>query len=244
MDYAVVISAIVLGLSVLATIAKFLDWFVHSDPKTMVRTTRWMLLLVVLACIPLLVMTIANQQWPAAMLIGAGMLIVPTLLKWRAMFAPLRAAFDYFRPKARPFDMEIRDSEIRDSEAADDPEMVRRAAAILEAYVGKSSLVALGDGRRRVRDDRARDDRARDEGERGLSRHEALEVLGLERGADEAAIRAAHKRLLGLVHPDHSGSAYLAKKVQQATDTLLTPSREWLSSSGETAGPRNRAAKR
>jgi hypothetical protein len=234
MDYAVVISAIVLGLSVLATIAKFLDWFVHSDPKTMVRTTRWMLLLVVLACIPLLVLTIANQQWPAAMLIGAGMLIVPTLLKWRAMFAPLRAAFDYFRPKARPFDMEI-----RDSEAADDPEMVRRAAAILEAYLGKSSLVALSDGRRRARDDRARDD-----GERGLSRQEALEVLGLDAGADEAAIRAAHKRLLGLVHPDHSGSAYLAKKVEQARDTLLTPSREWLSSSGETAGPRNRAAKR
>ena len=39
MDYAVVISAIVLGLSVLATIAKFLDWFIHSDPKTMVRTS-------------------------------------------------------------------------------------------------------------------------------------------------------------------------------------------------------------
>jgi hypothetical protein len=229
MDYAVVISAIVLGLSVLATIAKFLDWFVHSDPKTMVRTTRWMLLLVVLACIPLLVMTIANQQWPAAMLIGAGMLIVPSLLKWRAMFAPLRAAFDYFRPKARPFDMEV-----RDSEAAHDPEMVRRAAAILEAYVGKSSLVALSDGRRRARED----------GERSMSRQEALEVLGLETGADEAAIRAAHKRLLGLFHPDHSGSAYLAKKVQQARDTLLTPSREWLSSSGETSGPRNRAAKR
>jgi len=234
MDYAVVISAIVLGLSVLATIAKFLDWFVHSDPRTMVRTTRWMLLLLVLACIPLLVLTIANQQWPAAMLIGAGMLIVPSLLKWRAMFAPLRAAIDYFRPKARPFDMEIRDSEMRDDEAADDPEMVRRAAAILEAYLGKSSLVALGDGRRRARED----------GERGLSRQEALEVLGLEPGADEAAIRAAHKRLLGLVHPDHSGSAYLAKKVQQARDTLLTPSREWLSSSGETSGPRNRAAKR
>ena len=169
MDYAVVISAIVLGLSVLATIAKFLDWFVHSDPKTMVRTTRWMLLLLVLACIPLLVLTIANQQWPAAMLIGASMLIVPTLLKWRAMFAPLRAAFDYFRPKARPFDMEI-----WDDEAAQDPEMVRRAAAILEAYLGKSSLVALGDGRRG-----ARDDGARDSGERTMSRQEALDVLGL-----------------------------------------------------------------
>ena len=224
MDYAVVISAIVLGLSVLATIAKFLDWFVHSDPKTMVRTSRWMLLLLVLACIPLLIVMIVNQQWPAAMLIGAGMLIVPTLLKWRAIFAPLRAAFGYFRPKPRPFDMEIWDT------AADDPEMVRRAAAILEAYVGKSSLVAISDGRRS----------APHEAEPALSRPEALEVLGLESDADEAAIRAAHKRLLALVHPDRSGSAYLANKVQQARDTLLAPSRAWL----ENSAPRNRAAKR
>ena len=80
MDYMVVISAVVLGLSVLATVAKFLDWFMHSDPRTMVRTTRWMLLLLLLACIPLLVMMIINQQWAAAMLIGAGMLVIPTLL--------------------------------------------------------------------------------------------------------------------------------------------------------------------
>ena len=66
----------------------------------MVRTTRWMLLLLLLACIPLLLVMIINQQWAAAMLIGAGMLIIPTLLKWRTMFAPLRAAFDYFRPQA------------------------------------------------------------------------------------------------------------------------------------------------
>ena len=67
---------------------------------------------------------------------------------------------------------------------------------------------------------------------------------GLEAGADEAAIRAAHKRLLGLVHPDHSGSAWLAKQVQQARDTLLAPSREWLSPAGDASAPRNRAAKR
>jgi hypothetical protein len=125
---------------------------------------------------------------------------------------PLRAAFDYFRPKSRPFDF---DMEIRDADAADDPETVRRAAAILEAYVGKSSLVALSDARRGTRDD----------GERGMSSREALEVLGLETGADEAAVRAAHKRLLGIAH--------------QARDTLLASSREW-----ESPGPRNRAAKR
>src|SRR5882724_9034957 len=162
MDYMVVISAVVLGLSVLATLAKFLDWFIHSDPRTMVRTTRWMLLLLLLACIPLLGVAIANQQWSLAMLIGAGVLIVPTLLKWRTMFAPLRTAFDYFRPRPRPFDMEIWE------DPPDDPETVRRAAAILEAYVSKTSLMALRDERRTTRDD--------DETE--MSRGEALEVLG------------------------------------------------------------------
>jgi hypothetical protein len=215
MDYMVVISAVVLGLSVLATIAKFLDWFLHSDPRTMVRTTRWMLLLVLLACIPLLIHAISSQQWALSMLIGAGMLIVPTLLKWRTMFAPLRAAFDYFRPRSRPysqkgpnpFDMEIWE------DPPHDPETVRRAAAILEAYVSKASLVALSDERGRPREN--------EEPIPHMSRGEALEVLGLEPGADEDEVRAAHKRLLRLVHPDRGGSAYLARQVYQARDTLL-----------------------
>jgi hypothetical protein len=221
MDYMVVISAVVLGLSVLATIAKFLDWFLHSDPRTMVRTTRWMLMLVLLACIPLLVYTLSNQQWALSMLIGAGMLIVPTLLKWRTMFAPVIAAFDHFRPRFRPdsrtnfrkdgpnpFDMEIWE------DPPHDPETVRRAAAILEAYVSKASLVALSDERGRSRDD--------EEPAPRMSRGEALEVLGLEPGADEDEIRAAHKRLLRLVHPDRGGSADLARRVYQARDALLS----------------------
>jgi hypothetical protein len=218
MDYMVVISAVVLGLSVLATVAKFLDWFMHSDPRTMVRTSRWMLLLLLAACIPLLVMMIANQQWAAAMLIGAGMLVIPTLLKWRTLFAPLRAAFDYFQPKPRPFDMEIW------QDPPDDPETVRRAAAILEAYVSKASLMAL-------RDERRHDDEE-DDAER-MSRGEALEVLGLEPGADEAEIRAAHKRLLRLVHPDRGGSAYLARRVYAARDTLLEQPRKTRTRTGD-----------
>jgi hypothetical protein len=217
MDYMVVISAVVLGLSVLATVAKFLDWFMHSDPRTMIRTTRWMLLLLLFACIPLLVMMIVNQQWAAAMLVGAGMLVIPTLLKWRTLFAPLRAAFDYFRPKPRPFDMEI----WRDP--PDDPETVRRAAAILEAYVSKASLMALRDERRDGR--RELLDEEEPEVER-MSRGEALEVLGLEPGAEEDEIRAAHKRLLRLVHPDRGGSAYLARRVYEARDTLLEQRRK------------------
>jgi hypothetical protein len=217
MDYMVVISAVVLGLSVLATVAKFLDWFMHSDPRTMIRTTRWMLLLILLACIPLLIVMISNQQWAAAMLIGAGMLVIPTLLKWRTLFAPLRAAFDYFRPKPRPFDMEIW------QDPPDDPETVRRAAAILEAYVGKASLMALRDERREGWRDLREEEEVEEE---RMSRGEALEVLGLEPGADDSEIRAAHKRLLRLVHPDRGGSAYLARRVYQARDTLLEQPRK------------------
>lgn len=203
MDYMVVISAVVLGLSMLATVAKFLDWFMHSDPRTMVRTMRWMLLLLLLCGIPLIVIAISNQQWSLAMLIGAGMLIVPTVLKWRVIFAPVRGFFDRMRPKPRPFDMEV-----WPDDPADDPETVRRAAAVLEAYVSRASAMALHDRRKAA-------------GGTSLSRGEALEVLGLEPGCDVIDVRAAHRRLMRLVHPDRGGSPWLARKVCEARDALL-----------------------
>ena len=69
-------------------------------------------------------------------------------------------------------------------------------------------------------------------------------MLGLEPGADEAAIRAAHKRLLSLVHPDRSGSPYLTKKVNQARDALLGPAREWPPAQEDAGRRKNRLAKR
>ena len=228
MDYMVVISAIVLGLSVLATLAKFLDWFVHSDPKTMLRTARWMMLLLLIAGIGLLIYAIAEGQWSLAMLVGAALLIVPTVLKWRSLLGPLHWVASLFRRRPAPFDMEV-----RDFDPVDDPETVRRAAAILEAYVARSAAVA-------VTDQMALTDERRGE---AMSNGEALEVLGLEPGADDAAIRTARKRLLGLVHPDRGGSAWLAAKVQQASDTLLGPSRQW-PAAAEDRAPRNRATKR
>lgn len=52
-------------------------------------------------------------------------------------------------------------------------------------------------------------------------RADALGILGLGVGASEADIRAAHRRLLLAVHPDHGGSAELAQRVNAARDTLL-----------------------
>jgi len=93
-----------------------------------------------------------------------------------------------------------------------------QAVAILEAYLDRlhpewrSSGAGPGD----------RASAGAGSGEAGgMSRAEAYAVLGLEAGADDAAIRKAHRDLIRKLHPDHGGSTYLAAKINRAKDILL-----------------------
>lgn len=58
-------------------------------------------------------------------------------------------------------------------------------------------------------------------GQAAMTRAEALELLGLEEGADREAILAAWRRLIKLNHPDHGGSKYIAAKLNEAKRVLL-----------------------
>ena len=53
------------------------------------------------------------------------------------------------------------------------------------------------------------------------TREDALEVLGLEDHASEKEIKAAYKKLMQKVHPDHEGSEWMAAKLNQAKEILM-----------------------
>ena len=55
-----------------------------------------------------------------------------------------------------------------------------------------------------------------------LPKDEALAILGLKAGATAEDIKLAHKRLMKDFHPDKGGTDYLAAKINEAKDVLLS----------------------
>jgi hypothetical protein len=56
---------------------------------------------------------------------------------------------------------------------------------------------------------------------RGMTRGEAARLLGVAEDSDEATIKAAHRRLMMKVHPDHGGTDELAARLNDAKRVLL-----------------------
>jgi hypothetical protein len=82
---------------------------------------------------------------------------------------------------------------------------------VLEAYLDRR----LGTDWRRTQEAPPRNPRG------DMTRQEALSVLGLVEGASADDIRTAHRRLIQRVHPDVGGSADLAARINRAKDVLL-----------------------
>jgi len=92
---------------------------------------------------------------------------------------------------------------LRDEARANDPD----AARLVEAYIARAHPDAA--------------EAQETPPSRGMTREEALDILGLTPGATPADIREAHRRLMQQMHPDKGGSDYLAGKINAARDFLL-----------------------
>ncbi len=75
-----------------------------------------------------------------------------------------------------------------------------------------------------------REDAQADDGERlgvppgsgAMTKEEAYKILGLEAGAAAADVRKAHRRLMQRLHPDLGGTSFLAARINEAKDVLLS----------------------
>jgi hypothetical protein len=220
-----------LGISLGVSAIRLIHWFVHSDPKAVVRAARWAVLGLAALSVPLLLVLLLNQQWTAAIGLAAIMVLVLTWYGPRLVQEPFRLLDP--APERRTPAAENAEFALSGGVMAD-PALVRRAAAVLEEYLrqtagpavrGRAKLQAIdgcahGGSRGNGHDkDLAHDN---DFGVGTMSEAEALEVLGLDHAAQDAEIHEAHRRLVQLIHPDRGGSHYLTVKINQAKAVLLS----------------------
>jgi hypothetical protein len=243
-----VIAFIALGLSVVASAVRMVDWFLHADPRVAARMMRWGVRGVAALSVPLLLVLLFKEQWTAATALAAVMVLVPALLGrrlWRWVGVPSLAGYG----------VPAGGSSVNASGQSfvDEAELVRYSAAVLDAYLRRtaaaqaavgSDVPAIADhtgenGNADGRGDVSRKDSGRVKGKASgsgdangnghaetfglgaMSEDEASAVLGVDRGATEAEIRAAHGRISAVVDPAQGGSPYLAIKVDQAKEVLV-----------------------
>jgi hypothetical protein len=96
-----------------------------------------------------------------------------------------------------------------------------RSVALLETYLDRRQP----DWRGHVAGEQAHGGHQHADTGGAMDEQTACSILGLSPGANADDIKAAHRRLMTKLHPDHGGSSYLAAQLNQAKDFLLSQQR-------------------
>jgi len=231
---------LVFGIALLAGILLLVRWATAADPRVLAWVLRVLVALVILGG---LVVVILSRRW--VWLAYALPFMLPFFFQWRSRriraknvsgpspgqssgvtTAHIRMSLDHDSGEMTGTVTQgtyagrelgsLSLAELLDLLAgcAGDEDSVR----VLEAYLDRvHGPQWRGDG---GADEKAKGGRAGGWGA-AMTFDEAWEILGLEAGADEDAIKGAHRRLMAKMHPDRGGSTYLAAKLNQAKDLLL-----------------------
>jgi hypothetical protein len=228
------------GIAAAALVWWLLKVFARSDAAAVVRAVK---IVAGIAALGAAVMIGAKGQIVTALLVGG---LGASLLGWGGMPLPgplgrLRPASGrYSQIRSAMIEMEIDhgtggvegsvlagafagrrlsslDAEslrrLYDECSALDPEGVPLLEAYLDRRFAGWREDAQGD----------RDTRTRTHAQAGImTKDEAYQILGLKPGASLDEIRHAHRTLIKKLHPDQGGTAYLAARVNQAREVLMS----------------------
>jgi hypothetical protein len=229
---------IVAGLVALVFALLLGRWMAAAQPTTVARALRWTL--GILVGVALVFVVWAGRYQLAAVVLP---FLIPALMRWRAVgrwrksargptpggtsainTAFLRMALDHDSGNldgevvaGRYAGRRLRDMTLEElvqlhGECRADDASLR----LLEAYLDRVHGAAW-------RADEGRQEEGAPSAappERAMTREDAYAILGLPPGADDQAIKAAHRRLMASVHPDRGGSGYLAALINRARDVL------------------------
>jgi hypothetical protein len=228
--------ALIGGVAILAGLLLLIHLFVNADPAKLARGLKWT---AIAAAILLFLFLLFSERFAFIWLPLT--LIFPYLRRWvSSLFGGFRSTANGGRTSdvSTPY---LRMSLDHDTGAMTGTVLAGRFAGMRLAEMTRGDLRELlrecraadEEGARLIeayldrihpewRDDFAAGQSAPPRGSSSdMSVEEAYEILGLSPGADEAAIKAAHHRLMMQLHPDHGGTDYLATKINRARDVLL-----------------------
>jgi hypothetical protein len=241
-----VIAYFILGVSLLIGLIFLSRWFVATEPRRVAVAARWVGLVVAVVVGAYLIW--AGRQALAVFLLP---LLLPILLRSRVLWNRAKAAAGpspgqtsqvetRFLRMTLDHDSGVMTGIVREGslrgrhlDELGQDEMLElwrecraedaQSAAVLEAYLDRTQgedwrqAAGAGPGPGSGSESKSGPRSAAT----GMTRQEAYEILGLAPGAGKKDIRAAHRRLMQQMHPDHGGSNYLAAKINQAKDLLL-----------------------
>ena len=216
-------------------------WMASAPAATVARTLRWTLGIVVV--IALLFVAWAGRYQLAAVILP---FLIPALMRWRTMSRWRRNVRGPTPGQASTIDTGIlrmmldHDSGNLDGEVVAGRFAGRRlgdmslddlmqlygecradesSRRILEAYLDRHHGAAW---RAKVGgQEQSAGAGAPSSSGRAMTRDEAYAILGLQPGADNQAVKSAHRQLMARFHPDRGGSDYLAALINRARDLLL-----------------------
>jgi hypothetical protein len=229
---------IALGLGALFLVFLLVRGFVNANPATLARSLYWLAGIII--ALVVIILAWSERLYPVLALAAA---VIPIFLRSRGLWQRLRGAAGPTPGKSSAVETEFlrmqldhdtgtmsgtvkrgrfAGARLAELSQRDLVELLREcriaeeaSASLVEAYLDR----AFPDWRQAKEGGDGAPPRRPAAG--AMTHDEAYAILGLEPGADSAAIKAAHRRLMQRVHPDHGGSDWLAARLNQARDLLL-----------------------